>query len=104
MVHADSSTPIDQADILLRETLRREAIIIVVESPGQSPTAVEHEGADDGRRGVSVAMECLGDGLEAFIERLSGEILYAVVERIGAGQQGSMRSKRQRHLRRCIRE
>src|SRR5207302_9635662 len=39
------------------------------------------------------------DRLEGLVERLPGEILYAILRWVGAGQDGCMRRPSERHLR-----
>src|SRR5208283_2343739 len=78
---------------------RRECVIIKVEAARQPPTPVEHEGADHGAGGIPRLLECLGDRAKLRTERLPGEILYAVLKRISAGQDHGMRRPGQRNLR-----
>src|SRR5208337_2521508 len=81
---------VDQAGFFFLEGLGRKRIIIKIEAAGQSPTSVEHERTDHGSGGVACLLESLGHGAKLLCQRLSGEILDAVLKRIGTGQDHGM--------------
>src|SRR5208283_3389430 len=81
---------IDQAGFFFLESPGRKRIIIKIEAAGQSPTAVEHERTDHGSGGVACLLESLGHGAKLLCQRLSGEILDAVLKRIGTSQDHGM--------------
>src|SRR5581483_1702536 len=92
---------VHQADIFLLESFRLEGVIIKVEAPRQSPTARQHERADHSASCISMLFECLRDGAKLRRQRLSREILYAILKRIRAGQDSRVGRPGQRHLREC---
>src|SRR5579859_5868214 len=90
VVHAFSSAAVHQSSIFLLESFRRKSVIIKVEAARQAPTPVENKGADHGSSGIARMLERLGHRAKLRRQRLSGEILHAVLKRVGAGQDHRM--------------
>jgi hypothetical protein len=99
MRHALSGTAIDQTDVFLLESLRRKGIIVKIEAAGQPPAPVEHERAHHGSGRIACLLESLGHGAKFVGQRLPGEVLHAVLKRVGAGQDHRMRRPGQGNLR-----
>src|SRR5712692_3631900 len=90
---------IHQTDIFFHEALGGESVVVKIEAPGQSPTAIEHKGADYCAGGIALLFEGLSDGAELRRQRLSGEILHTVLEGIRSSQNGRVRRPGERDLR-----
>src|SRR5438552_5537220 len=90
---------IDQAQISFLEFLRGEGIVIEIKTASQSPTAVKNKRAYHSPRGISMLFESLGHGAESWGERLSSEILHAVLKWIGSRENDRMRRPGERNLR-----
>ena len=99
MRHAFSGAAIHQSRIFLLERLGGERIVVEIKAARQSPASVEHERADHRPGRISSLLERLRHGAKLRRQRLPGEILHAVLKRIGAGQNHGVRRPRQRHLR-----
>src|SRR4029077_4330015 len=99
MRYALAGATVDQTGIFFLEGFRGEGIIVKVEAARQSPTPVENEGADHSSGGVTRLLEGLGHGAELLRQRLSGEILHAVLKWVSAGQDHRMRRPCKRDLR-----
>src|SRR6266699_5587438 len=54
-----SRLAIDQAEVPVLKLLRRECVIVKIESARQSPTAVKHKRTDHGARPVAILFEGL---------------------------------------------
>ena len=91
MRYALSGATVHQPGILFLEGFRRKRVIVKIEAACQPPTPVEHEGADHGSGGVTRVLESLGHGAKLLRQRLPGEILYAVLKGVSAGQDHRMR-------------
>src|SRR5438105_5140696 len=86
-------------NVFLLKYFGGKRVVVKIEAACQSPTAIQDKRANHRGRGIALLLEHLSDRLEALIERLPGEILYAILKWVGAGQDGCMRRPSERHLR-----
>src|ERR1051326_4481221 len=84
MVNAFRRSALDQPEVTGLKLLRRKRVIIKIKTTRKAPGTVEHKRADHRASRVSIALQRLRQRLEFRIEWLAGEILHAVLKRIGS--------------------
>src|SRR5438874_890074 len=93
---------IDQAQISFLEFLGGEGIVIEIKTASQSPTAVKNKRAYHSPRGISMLFESLPHGADPWGERLSSQILHAILKWIGSCENYRLRQPAEMTLRDAV--
>src|SRR5439155_24191036 len=75
-----SGRPVHQTQIAVFKLLRSEGVIIKIEAPRQTPTAVEHERAHHRALTISMIFEGLSDRSELSVKRRPTEIQHSFLK------------------------
>jgi len=97
-INALTGAAVHQSGVFCGEGFGGKSVVIEIETAGETPGAIKDESADHGAGRVAMLPEGLRHGAEVGIERLSGEILHTVLERIGAGKNDGVRWPGERYL------
>ena len=94
-----SSPAVHESKVLVLKGGGGKGVVVVVETAGQAPTAVEHEGTYYCSGRVTSLLESLCQRAKLRRERVAGEVLHTVLKRIRSRQNGRVRRPGQRDLR-----
>jgi hypothetical protein len=71
-------------------------VVVGLEASGEAEAPVEHQRADDGRRGVSGVAHALRESRDPLVEAMDRVVAHAVGRRVEPRHQGGVSRKRQR--------